>query len=145
LAAGLIAGSASADGSMTISLPANGKLVSKSQAELRVAVTCAPLVSQVSGSLSVTLTQASGSKATSATGSAPITCDGQTREYVLEVVALEGRWHNGEATVSAVGTATGATGPGACYVDGNGNLVCTAPATPTDSGAAGPATTVLEN
>jgi len=145
MAAGLLTGSASADGTMTISLPAKGKIVSKSQAELRVAVACAPLISQVSGSGSVTLTQSSGSKATKATGSVPINCDGQTREYVVEVVALDGRWHNGEATVSAVGTATGATGPGACYVDSDGNLVCTAPSTPNDSGTAGPATTVLEN
>jgi hypothetical protein len=130
---------------MTISLPAKGKIVSKSQAELRVAVACAPLSSQVSGSVSVTLTQSSGSKATTATGSAPITCDGQTHEYVLEVVAVDGRWHNGDATVSAVGTATGATAPGACGVDSNGSLVCTAPSTPTDSGVAGPATTLLEN
>jgi hypothetical protein len=145
LTAGLFVGSASADGAMTISLPAKAKIVSKSQTELHVGVSCAPLFSQVSGSVSVTLTQSSGSKTTTATGSTPIICDGQTHEYVVDVVVPDGRWHNGEATISATGTATGATAPGACYVDSNGNLICTAPSTPTDSGAAGPATTVLEN
>jgi len=145
LTAGLLAGSASADGAMTISLPAKAKIVSKSQTELVVGVSCAPLFSQVSGSVTVTLTQSSGSKTTTATGSTTIICDGQTRQYVVDVVAVDGRWHNGDAVISATGTATGATAPGACWVDSDGNLVCTAPSPPTDSGTAGPATTVLEN
>jgi hypothetical protein len=146
LATGLLAGSASADGAMTISLPAKAKIVSKSETELVVGVSCAPLLSQVSGSVTVTLTQSSGSKTTTATGSTPIVCDGQTRQYVVDFVAVDGRWHNGDATViSATGTATGTTAPGACWVDSDGNLVCTAPSPPTDTGTAGPATTVLEN
>jgi hypothetical protein len=145
LAMGLLAGSASADGAMMISLPAKAKIFSKSQTELIVGLSCAPFVSQVTGSVSVTLTQGSGSKTTTATGSTPITCDGQTHQYAVDVVAVDGRWHNGDAVISASGTATGATAPGACWVDSDGNLVCTAPSTPTDSGSAGPATIVLEN
>jgi hypothetical protein len=128
---------------MTISLPAKAKIVSKSQAELRVGVSCAPLLSQTSGSLSVTVTQGSGAKTAGATGSAAITCDGQTHEYVVQLVTA-GRWHNGDATASATGTASGLGSPGVCTTDGS-IIVCFPGTVQTDSGTAGPAAVELEN
>ena len=128
---------------MTISVSPGGKIVSQDQTDVSVSVTCAPFATQTGGSVTVSLTQQSGSKTATGSGSVPITCDGQSHNYAVLVTAGEGRWHNGAAIATATGTATGWHLTEACSTS-NGMTVCTIDTAPAaDTGSIGPATVSL--
>jgi hypothetical protein len=142
--AALLVASGFAAGSMTMTVSPSGKIASQARANVSVSVTCAPLDPQTGGSLVVSLTQLSGSKTASGTGSTPIVCDGQSHTYAVQVTATDGRWHNGSAVASATGSASGWQSTTACGTDSSGQMICvtgTAPAT--DAGSAGPSAIVL--
>jgi hypothetical protein len=142
--AALLVGNAVAAGSITITFSPGAKIASQLQANVPVSVTCAPLAPETDGSVVVTLTQQSGSKTATGSGSAPITCDGQSHIYVVPVTASDGRWHNGSATAAATGSATGWRSTEACGTDSDGLIVCTINTAPaTDTGSSGPGTVTL--
>jgi hypothetical protein len=142
----LFTGAALAYTSMTISLDNSAKLVSQSEAEVSLTVSCDAIENQTSGSVDVSLAQQSGSKTTSATGSTAIVCDGQLHSYVVPVIATGGRWHNGDATVSATGQASGTRTITVCSSDRDGNVECsTGTVNQYDRGSAGPQAITLEN
>ena len=128
---------------MTISFSSSGKIVSQHQADVSVSVTCAPFAPQTDGSVSVSLTQQSGSKVATGTGLAPITCDGQSHSDVVSVMTVDGRWHNGPVVATASAVAHGWHSTTTCTTS-NGVLVCDiSVSAATDSGSAGPATVTL--
>jgi len=140
-----IAGSAAADSTMTIDFSPKAK-IAKAEADIPVTVSCALLANQTSGSIIVTVEQTSGSKVATGTGSVPIGCDGTAHSYLVPVILKDGRWHTGQATVSATGDADGHGTVTTCGTDGNGNTVCTITIVPEhDGGIAGPASITLEN
>ena len=133
-----------ADGSLTISVAPAGRIASQDQADVSVTVACAPLSPQTDGSVVVSLTQQSGSKTTTGTGSTSIDCDGQSHNHVVTTVASTGRWHNGPATATATATADGYYSTTACGTDSNGDVVCTInQAAARDSGSSGPTIVTL--
>jgi hypothetical protein len=142
----VVTGSALADGTMTISFGLNAKIVSKTEADLPISVSCAALPNQTTGSVDVSVSQTAGSNTTTATGSSAITCDGRTHDYVVAFVPLNGRWHNGTAEVSASGEAEGYYTVTSCGPDGNGGQKCTITTSDVrDEGSAGPSVVTLEN
>jgi hypothetical protein len=124
VAAALAASAALADGTMTITPSAHGTIVSPTEARLTVAVRCA-IDNQTDGNVTVMLTQTSGSKATTASGSIVAVCDGILRAYQVSVNAADGRWHNDPATFAATGQADGYRTVEACYTDSDGVQHCT--------------------
>jgi hypothetical protein len=141
----VVAGSALADGTMTISFGSNAKIVSKTEADLAISVSCAALPNQRTGSVEVSVSQTVGSNTTTATGSTPITCDGQVHNNSVALVTTNGRWHNGPADVSASGEADGYYSVTSCGPDGNGGVKCvTAISNVRDEGSAA-STITLEN
>lgn len=144
--AAVLTGSALADGTMTISFGAKAKIVSKTEADLPISVSCDVVPNQTTGSVDVTVSQTVGSNTTTATGSTPITCDGQTHDYGVALVTTNGRWHNGPADISASGEADGYYSVTSCGPDGFGGVKCTTTkADVRDQGSAGPSTITLEN
>ncbi len=141
-----VTGSALADGTMTISFGSNAKIVSKTEADLPISISCSVLPNQTTGSVEVSVSQTAGSNTTTATGSTPITCDGQTHDFSVTLVTTDGRWHNGPAEVSASGEAEGFYSTMSCGPDGNGGVKCvTAISDVRDEGSAGPSAIALEN
>jgi hypothetical protein len=145
VALGVFAGSAAADGTLTIDFSAKAK-IAKAEADIPVTVSCALLANQTSGSIVVTVEQASGSKTEAGTGSVPIVCDGTSHSYLVPVIVNDGHWHTGQASVSATGEADGHATVTTCGTDSNGNTICDNTIVPEhDSGVAGPASITLEN
>lgn len=141
-----VTGSALADGTMTISLGSNARIISKTEADLPISVSCAALPNETTGSVEVSVSQTAGSNTTTATGSSAITCDGQTHDYGIALVTNNGRWHNGPATVSASGEAEGYYSVTSCGPDGSGGQKCaTTISDVRDVGSAGPSAITLEN
>jgi hypothetical protein len=141
----VVTGSALADGTVTISFGSNAKIVSKTEADLPISVSCSFVPNQTTGSVEVSVSQAVGSNTTTATGSTPITCDGQTHDYNVALVTTDGRWHNGPAEVSASGEAEGYYSVTSCGPDGFGGVKCTTTKSDVrDEGSAASAIT-LEN
>ena len=145
LAAGVISAAAGAavEGPLTVSFGGNGRIASKLEADVLVTVTCAALVNQTDGSVTVSLAQDSGPKQVAGSGSASIVCDGNAHSYSVRVFATTGRWHNGPSSATATGTADGYVTVTACNGD---NTICATGNVPAeDSGVGGPATITLEN
>jgi hypothetical protein len=143
---GLAAGASSAAGTMTISLPLRAKIIARSEVDVPLSVSCAPLDNQTDGSVELHLVQVAGSKTTSATAEAPIVCDGQNHNSVVALVTSDGRWHNGEATATASGDADGWQSITVCAPNSDGVVQCTTgTASQHDEGTAGPVTVALEN
>ena len=141
----VVAGSAAADGTMTIDFSARAK-IAKAEADIPATVSCALLANQTSGSIIVTVEETSGSKTETGTGSAPIACDGTPHSYLVPVIVNDGHWHTGQATVSATGDADGHTTVTTCGTDSNGNTVCDTTNVPEhDGGIASPGSITLEN
>lgn len=138
------AGAAGAiEGPLTVSFAGKGTIASKVEADVLVTVTCAALVNQTDGSVTVSLSEDSGPKQAAGKGSAPIVCDGNAHSYSVRVYATTGRWHNGTSSATATGIADGY----ATVTDCNGdNTICVTGDVPAeDSGVGGPATIALEN
>ena len=77
-------------------------------ATVPVTVGCDPIEDQVSGYVTVTLTQTLGSKTSTGTGSADVVCDGLPRDYQVVVTATDDtRWRQAAATVGLTGQADG--------------------------------------
>jgi hypothetical protein len=142
----VLTASAFADATMTISFASKAKIVSKTEADFPISVSCVALPNQTTGSVEVSASQTVGSNTATATGSTPITCDGQTHDYGIALVTTNGRWHNGTAEVSASGEAEGYSSVTTCGPDGNGGQKCTITISDVrDEGSAGPAAITLEN
>ena len=145
LTAGVISAGAGAaiEGPLTVSFGGRGTIASKLEADVLVTVTCAALVNQTDGSVTVSLGQDSGPKQAAGSGSTAIVCDGNAHSYSVRVFATTGRWHNGPSTASATGIADGFVTVTTCNGD---NTICATGNVPAeDSGVGGPATITLEN
>lgn len=134
---------AAVEGPLTVSFGGTGTIASKLEADVLVTVTCAALVNQTDGSVTVSLGQDSGPKQAAGSGSAAIVCDGNAHSYFVRVFATTGRWHNGTSSATATGIADGYVTVTTCNGD---NTICATGNVPAeDSGIGGPATIALEN
>jgi hypothetical protein len=84
------------------------------------------MTQQDSGTVTVSLSQTLGSKSTYGSGSAAVTCDGQSHDYVVPVLAADGgRWRAGAAQASASASASGYGEPQqVCITNRDGQTEC---------------------
>ena len=75
-------GTAGADGSLVIVLPVQASFVSGNEVVLTVGVTCAPLLHQSDGTLTLMVSEPSQSKTATTSASIGIACDGHRRLWV---------------------------------------------------------------
>ena len=81
-------------------------------ASVPATVRCDEIEDQVSGYVSVTLTQTLGSKTSAGTGSADVVCDGLPHDYQVVIPATSRTlWRQAAATVSLTGQADGYGAP----------------------------------
>jgi hypothetical protein len=98
--------SANVSGTGVISTPG------RATATLPVTVRCDQIEDQVSGYVTVTLTQTLGSKTSDGTGSTDVVCDGLPRGYQVVIRATgDTGWREAGATVSLTGQAEGYAAP----------------------------------
>jgi hypothetical protein len=98
--------SANVSGTGVISTPG------RATATLPVTVRCDQIEDQVSGYVTVTLTQTLGSKTSDGTGSTDVVCDGLPHGYQVVIPATgDTGWREAGATVSLTGQAEGYAAP----------------------------------